>query len=55
MTVDARELAETAQRLVRSSGAPGNEPMPTVLSGLSGEEEPLLGWDEDWVLSERER
>ncbi|MFC9680390.1 BTAD domain-containing putative transcriptional regulator [Streptomyces sp. NPDC056948] len=52
VTVDARELAETALRLVRSSGAPGDEPVSTV---LFGEGELLPGWDDDWALFERER
>ncbi|EFL30385.1 transcriptional regulator [Streptomyces viridochromogenes DSM 40736] len=52
VTVDARELAETALRLVRPSGAPGDEPVPTV---LFGEGELLPGWDDDWASLERER
>ncbi|GAA4312944.1 hypothetical protein GCM10023086_33690 [Streptomyces venetus] len=52
VAVDARELAETALRLVGPSGAPGAEPVPTV---LFGEGELLSGWDDDWALFERER
>ncbi|MET9375536.1 BTAD domain-containing putative transcriptional regulator [Streptomyces sp. NPDC002992] len=51
VTVDARVLAEAALRVVRS-GAPGAEPVPTV---LFGEGDLLPGWDDDWVLLERER
>jgi DNA-binding SARP family transcriptional activator len=52
VTVDARELAETALRLVRPSGTPGDGPVPTV---LFEEGELLPGWDDDWALFERER
>ncbi|MFH9725812.1 BTAD domain-containing putative transcriptional regulator [Streptomyces sp. NPDC017254] len=52
VTVHAHVLAETALRVVRASGAPGNGPVPTV---LLGEGELLAGWDEDWVVFERER
>lgn len=52
LTVDARELADTALRLVCSSRAPGDELVPTV---LFGEGELLPGWDDDWVFFERER
>jgi len=52
VTVDARELADTALHLVRSFATPGAELVPTV---LFGEGELLPGWDDDWALFERER
>lgn len=52
VTVDARVLAETALRVLRSSGAPASGPVPEV---LFGDGELLPGWGDDWVLLERER
>jgi DNA-binding SARP family transcriptional activator len=52
VTVDACELADTALHLVSSSRTPVAELAPTV---LFGDGELLPGWDDDWVLFERER
>ncbi|MFD9339395.1 BTAD domain-containing putative transcriptional regulator [Streptomyces sp. NPDC060028] len=52
VSVDARALAETALSVVRASGTLGGGPVPRV---LLDEGELLPGWDEDWVLFERER
>ncbi|MFE2165459.1 BTAD domain-containing putative transcriptional regulator [Streptomyces sp. NPDC059447] len=52
VTVDARVLADTALRVVQSAGARGAEPVPAV---LFGDGELLPGWEDDWVLLERER
>lgn len=52
VTVDARVLAETALCVVRSSGARGSGTMPAV---LFDDGELLPGWEDDWVLLERER
>ncbi|MET8297564.1 BTAD domain-containing putative transcriptional regulator [Streptomyces sp. NPDC005180] len=52
VTVDARVLASTALRVVQSAGARGSEPVPAV---LYGDGELLPGWEDDWVLFERER
>ncbi|MFF4010655.1 BTAD domain-containing putative transcriptional regulator [Streptomyces sp. NPDC001717] len=52
VTVDARVLADTALRVVQDPGAGGSEPVPAV---LFGDGELLPGWDDDWVLLERER
>ncbi|CCK24466.1 transcriptional regulator [Streptomyces davaonensis JCM 4913] len=52
LTVDARELADTALHLVRSPATPCAEPVPTV---LFDEGQLLPGWDDDWALFERER
>lgn len=52
LRVDVHTLTETALRLVRDCGPPLNGgPPPAVLTG----EDLLPGWDEDWVLLERER
>jgi DNA-binding SARP family transcriptional activator len=52
LCVDVRTLTETALGLVQDCGPPlnGTAP-PAVLTG----EDLLPGWDEDWVLLERER
>ncbi|MFE5770353.1 BTAD domain-containing putative transcriptional regulator [Streptomyces sp. NPDC056485] len=50
--MDARVLAETALRVVQSSGARAFERVPAV---LFGDGELLAGWDDDWVVLERER
>ncbi|MET9959377.1 BTAD domain-containing putative transcriptional regulator [Streptomyces sp. NPDC006326] len=55
VTVDARVLADTALRVVRSPGAPGVTGVEAVPAVLFGDGELLPGWDEDWVLLERER
>ncbi|MGW6874565.1 AfsR/SARP family transcriptional regulator [Streptomyces xanthophaeus] len=55
VTVDARVLAETALRVVRSSVVPGLPFSELVPAILLGEGELLPGWEEDWVLLERER
>ncbi|MFE9566644.1 BTAD domain-containing putative transcriptional regulator [Streptomyces sp. NPDC006487] len=52
VSVDAHALAETALRIVHASKAWGGGPVPMVL--LNGGDL-LPGWDEDWVLFERER
>ncbi|MER7735658.1 BTAD domain-containing putative transcriptional regulator [Streptomyces erythrochromogenes] len=52
VTVDARVLAETALRVVRSPRPPGSGTVPAV---LFGDGELLPGWDDAWVLLERER
>ncbi|WP_019888172.1 AfsR/SARP family transcriptional regulator [Streptomyces purpureus] len=52
LRVDARALAETALSVVRAEAPSPHGPMPMVLLGGG---ELLPGWDEDWVLVERER
>nr|WP_308355048.1 bacterial transcriptional activator domain-containing protein [Streptomyces sp. MUM 203J] len=55
VTVDARVLADTALGVLRPSTVPilsSPEPVPAI---LFGDGELLPGWDEDWVLLERER
>jgi len=55
VNVDVRAMSESALRLVRTSGpaqAPDSTPPPLgpLLTG-----DLLPGWDEDWILLERER
>ncbi|WP_329274491.1 AfsR/SARP family transcriptional regulator [Streptomyces sp. NBC_00691] len=52
LRVDAHTLAETALSVVRAEEPPRPGPAPLVLLGGG---ELLPGWDEDWVLLERER
>ncbi|MCB8900978.1 MULTISPECIES: SARP family transcriptional regulator [unclassified Streptomyces] len=52
LLVDAHTLAETALSVVRAAGPRQPGPAPLVLLGGG---ELLPGWDEDWVLLERER
>lgn len=52
MQVDVHTFTETALGVVQGYGSP----LPGQLSlGLLGGEDLLPGWDEDWVLLERER
>ncbi|WP_308403359.1 BTAD domain-containing putative transcriptional regulator [Streptomyces sp. Tu102] len=52
LSVDVHALAETALDLIQESDRPLNgSPTLAMLSG----EDLLPGWDEDWVLLERER
>ncbi|MEU5431994.1 BTAD domain-containing putative transcriptional regulator [Streptomyces sp. NPDC020719] len=52
VTVDAHALAETALSVVRATGTPDDRPALAVLRDCG---DLLPGWDEDWVLLERER
>lgn len=52
LRVDAHTLAETALSIVRAEAPPPHGPAPPVLLGGG---ELLPGWDEEWVLLERER
>ncbi|MBT2412450.1 SARP family transcriptional regulator [Streptomyces sp. ISL-12] len=52
LRVDAQALAETALGVVRAEAPPPYGPAPPVLLGGG---ELLPGWDEEWVLLERER
>ncbi|MET7620341.1 BTAD domain-containing putative transcriptional regulator [Streptomyces sp. NPDC005408] len=52
VSVDAHALAETALSVVRACGSLGDNTTPLEL--LNGGDL-LPGWDEDWVLLERER
>lgn len=51
VTVDVHTFVRTALRVVDADGAQGEEPCPGLL--FAGDL--LPGWDEEWVLFERER
>ncbi|MEU1460955.1 BTAD domain-containing putative transcriptional regulator [Streptomyces sp. NPDC005727] len=52
LRVDVHDLAETALKVVQGCGPPLAGRLP---QGLLGSEDLLPGWDEEWVLLERER
>jgi DNA-binding SARP family transcriptional activator len=52
VSVDVDAFTEVALRLVTSGHAPGDDPPPL---GLLDGGELLPGWDEEWILFERER